>query len=190
MLVVGDDSVGGGEDIAHAAVVLLQLHHLGLGVVAFEFQDVTQVGAAPGVDGLVVVAHHHDVAVLGGEQLGDGVLGAVGVLVLVHHEIAEAVLVGLAHVLVVLQQQVAVQKKVVEIEGVGRAQALLQALVHALGHLAHRVVGVEIARGNEVVFRLGDAVHQLVHGKALRIDVQLSHDVLVLAASNRPCRKW
>ena len=120
-----------------------------------------------------------NVAVLGGEQLGDGVLGAVGVLVLVHHEIAEAVLVGLAHVLVVLQQQVAVQKKVVEIEGVGRAQALLQALVHALGHLAHRVVGVEIARGNEVVFRLGDAVHQLVHGKALRIDVQLSHDVLV-----------
>ena len=179
VLVVRDDGVGRRQDIAHAAVVLLQLHHLGLGVVALEFQDVAQVGAAPRIDGLVVVAHHHDVAALGGEQLGDGVLGAVGVLVLVHHEVAEAVLIGLAHVRVVLQQQVAVQKKVVEVEGVGCAQALLQPLVHALGHLPHRVVRVEVTGGNEVVLRLGDAVHQLVHGKALRVDVQLGHDVLV-----------
>ena len=102
VLVVRDDGVGRRQDIAHAAIVLLELHHLGLGVVALEFQDVAQVGAAPRIDGLVVVAHHHDVAALGGEQLGDGVLGAVGVLVLVHHEVAEAVLVGLAHVRVVL----------------------------------------------------------------------------------------
>ena len=179
MLVVGDDGVGRSQDIAHAAVVLLQLHHLGFRIVAFELQNIAQIGAAPRINGLVVVAHHHDVATLGGEQLGDGVLGAVGVLVLVHHEIAEAVLVGLAHVLVILQQQVAVEQKVVEIEGVGRAQPLLQTLVDALSHLAHGVAGREIARSDQVVLRLGDAVHQLVDGEALRVDVQLGHDFFV-----------
>ena len=43
------------------------------------------------VNGLVVVAYHHDVAVLGGQKARDRVLRVVGVLVLVDHEVAETV---------------------------------------------------------------------------------------------------
>lgn len=46
--------------------VLLQLHHVGAGVVLLEVQDVLDVGATPGIDGLIVVPHDHDALVPGG----------------------------------------------------------------------------------------------------------------------------
>ena len=69
----------------------------GVGVVVLELEDVADVGAAPRVDRLVVVADHGEVAVLAGEQVGDAVLGVVGVLVLVDHHVAERALVVLEH---------------------------------------------------------------------------------------------
>ena len=183
VLVVGDHGVGGGKHVAHAAVVLLELHHVGARVVLLEFEDVADVGAAPAVDGLVVVAHHHDVLMLGGQQARDGVLGVVRVLVLVHHDVAEAVLIGFEHVRMVLEQQIGVQQQVVEVEGVRGLQSLLQSRVHARGHLPHRVIRLllELERHHQLVFRRGDAVHERVYRKALRIDVQLGHDLLVQA---------
>ena len=92
--VVGDHRVGGREDARRRAVVLLELDHLGLRVVALELEDVADVGAAPRVDGLVVVAYDHQVAVTAREQVGDAVLRVVGVLVLVDADVAEPLLVG------------------------------------------------------------------------------------------------
>ena len=183
MLVVRDDGVGRRKHVAHAAVVLLQLHRGALGVVLLELQDVADVGATPAVNGLVVVAHHHDVAVLLGQKARDLVLRVVGVLVLVDHDVAEAQLIGLEHVGVVLQQQVRVQQQIVEVEGVGLLQAFLKLLVHARGHLAHRVVGLlgEVTGHLQLVFRRGNAVHQGVYRETLRVDVQLGHDLLIQA---------
>ena len=173
VLVIGNDGVSRGQHVAHAAVVLLQLHRGARGVVLLELQDVADVGATPAVNGLVVVAHHHDVAVLRGKQARDFVLRMVGVLILVHHDVAEAQLVGFQHVGVVFQQQVRVQKQVIEVKRVGLLQALLQTFVHAGGHLAHRVVCLlgEHAGRFQLVFRRGNAVHQSVHRETFRVDV-------------------
>ena len=183
MLVVRDDGVGRGQNVAHAAVVLFQLHRGALRIVLLELQDVADIGAAPAVNGLVVVAYHHDVAVLLGQKARDLVLRMVGVLILVDHDVAEAQLIGLEHVGMVLQQQVRVQQQVVEIEGVGLLQALLQLLVHARGHLAHRVVGLlgEVTGHLQLVFCRGNTVHQGVYRETLRVDVQLGHDFLIQA---------
>ena len=54
--VVRDDVRGGGEDMARRAVVALQPDHLRSGEVVLEPQDVIDLGAAPAVDRLVVVA--------------------------------------------------------------------------------------------------------------------------------------
>ena len=75
LAVVGDHGVGHVEDGLRAAVVLLQADDLGLRVVALELEDVADVGAAPRVDALVVVAHHGEVAVRrrrGGWRAGTG----------------------------------------------------------------------------------------------------------------------
>ena len=89
----------------------------------------------------------------------------VGVLVFVHEQVLETILVGGQHVGMMLEQQVRVEKQVVEVEGVRRAQALLQALVDAGAYLGGRVVSFigEDAGHDELVFR--------------RVDVQFGHDV-------------
>ena len=96
--------VGGGEDRLRRAVVLLELDDLGVGEVVLEVEDVADVGAAEGVDRLLVVADHRQVAVLLGQDLQPAVLRAVRVLVLVHEHVLEVVLVALAHLREELEQ--------------------------------------------------------------------------------------
>ena len=79
------------------AVVVLELDDLGALEVRLELQDVAHVGAAEGVDGLVVVAHHAHVALLVGEQQQRAHLADVGVLELVDQDVAKALLPLLAH---------------------------------------------------------------------------------------------
>ena len=60
--VARDDRVRGVEDQLRRAVVLLELDDGRVRVVALEVEDVAQVGAAPRVDRLVVVADDREVA--------------------------------------------------------------------------------------------------------------------------------
>ncbi len=61
--VLRDDGGGAFEDDLRGAVVLFEADGLGVGEVFFEVEDVLDVGAAPGVDGLVFIADDADVAV-------------------------------------------------------------------------------------------------------------------------------
>src|SRR5690349_12827406 len=60
--VVGDEAVGGGEDVRGGAVVLFQPDDLRAGEVLLEAEDVGDLGTAPAVDRLVVVADAAEVA--------------------------------------------------------------------------------------------------------------------------------
>ena len=68
-LIMRDQMRGGGEDVAGGAVVALEPDHLGAGKVVVEAQDVVDLGAAPAIDRLVVVADAADV--LGGVMAAD-----------------------------------------------------------------------------------------------------------------------
>src|SRR4030065_598800 len=69
----------------------------GAGEGVFELEIFFRLGAAPAVDGLVIVADHEQVA-LGPDELPQpGVLNPVGVLELVHQHVAETRLVVFAH---------------------------------------------------------------------------------------------
>jgi hypothetical protein len=85
--------VGGVENALGGAVILLELDDGGVGVIFLEVEDVLEVGAAPAVNGLPVVAHHADVLGGRGQEFGDLVLGMVGVLVFVDHDVLELLLV-------------------------------------------------------------------------------------------------
>ena len=116
VLVAGHDRVRGVEDELRGAVVLLQLDHRGVRVVALEVEDVAQVRAAPGVDALVVVAHHGQVAVPLGELADPQVLRPVGVLVLVDVQVAPALLVVGEHRGRLVEQAHRLVEQVVEVE--------------------------------------------------------------------------
>ena len=115
------------EDRLSGAVVLLQHHDLQLGEVALEVAQVTDVGLAPAVDRLILVADHADVAVAGAEQPHQLVLGDVGVLELVHHQMAVAVLVPGQQVRRATKHLDNVPQEIIEVEAVVLGQQLLVA---------------------------------------------------------------
>ena len=126
--VVGDDGAGGFQNDLRGAVVLLEADDAGVGKVLFELEDVADVGAAPGVDALILVADGADVFVLAGEELHELVLRAVGVLVLVDQYILIAALVALADFAGGFEQAHGFEEQVVEVHGVVFAQLVLVGL--------------------------------------------------------------
>ena len=122
--VVADERVGAVQDVAVAAVVLLQLDlvlHLEL---AHKVGHVAHTRTAKGVDALVIVAHGQHrttgwctVALpLPGQHLDPRVLQPVGVLKLVDQNVAKAPLVVRADGVVVAQQLVRAQNKFTKID--------------------------------------------------------------------------
>ena len=95
--VVTNERVSGLHDGLCAAVVLLQLAQLCIGVILLEVQDIADVRSAEGVDGLCIVAHYADMLVCFCQALNDHILRTVGVLVLIHEDVLEAFLVFLRH---------------------------------------------------------------------------------------------
>jgi hypothetical protein len=86
-LVVADQLVGAAKDRRERAVVLLELDRHRRREVQVEAEDVGDLGAAPAVDRLVVVADHAQVLARAGEPAHHLELGAVGVLILVDHQV-------------------------------------------------------------------------------------------------------
>ncbi len=173
-----DDDRSSFEDDLRGAVILLEADGFGVGEILLELEDVADVGAAPGVDALVLVAHHADVLVLAAEQLHQLVLGAVGVLVFVDEEIAVAAVVTLAHFGRDLEQPHGLEQEVVEVEGVGLPQLLAVALEDVRDLLADRVGGlqVELLRIDHVVLGPGDFGEDDARRELLVVEAHAPHD--------------
>ena len=141
--------VGGAQDGAGGAVVLLQLDHLQRGKVQRQLFQVVQRGAAPAVNALVVVAHGGEMAAFAHQQFEQVVLRSVGVLVFVHQHMAEQVLPLGAHLREVAQKLERQADQVVKVHALVGGQALFvarhdhgnAALVVVLG-LGQRLLGV------------------------------------------------
>ena len=135
-----DDRVRRGEDVLRGTVVLLQQNRVGVRVVLLEVRNIADISAAEGVDGLVGVTHHGQLGRGHGVRVGAAVsrclrvgayqfthqlvLGVVGVLVLVHEDVAELAAVVVRDFGELLEQEDGAANQVVKVEGVGGAQTL------------------------------------------------------------------
>ena len=156
--------MGGVEDELGRAVVLLELDDRRVGVVALEVEDVADVGAAPAVDRLVVVADDRQVAVLRGQRPDPEVLRPVRVLVLVDVEVAPAILVAGEDVRRLVEQADRLEQEVVEVERADLLEPLDVALREPGDHLLVVVDGVlgEERRVEHLVLRAADRAE---HGR-------------------------
>ena len=84
------NSRGDAEDALRAAIIPLQADHVYVGKIVLEFEDVVEIGAPPAIDRLVGIAGDRQVGMLDRKRPGDGVLGQVGVLILIHEDEAVA----------------------------------------------------------------------------------------------------
>ena len=179
-LVRRDQPRGGGEDVRGGTVVLFQPDDLRAGEIRLEPQDVADLGPAPAIDRLVVVADAADVAMCLRQQPQPQVLRDVGVLVFVHEDIAEALLPLRQHVRVRLEDHHAMQQQVAEIDGV---QFQKPPLVLRVKRRALAVIGVRFAFGHargrqRAVLPVVDQPGQHPRGPALVVDV-LGRDQLL-----------
>jgi len=163
--VARDDRVGGAQDVAGRSVVLLELDHARAGVVALEVEDVADVGAAPLVDRLVLVADHGDAAGAPRQAAHQTILHAVGVLELVDQHVVEA-LGDLVRGRRVAQAQLQRRdQQAAEVGGVGGRQALLVQLVGARDHVFEVVAGLKRRGGDALVLGAIDRRQHLAHGE-------------------------
>ena len=187
--VPGDHRVRGLEHGVGGAVVLVQHDRPGAREVVLEIENVADRRPPEGVDGLVRVAHHHQLGRfhrrrprgrrggLSAEFADQRVLGVVGVLVLVHQHVAEPSAVLLADLGERLEQVHGGHDQVVEVEGVGGPQPRLVVLVDLGVGLLHRAGGL-LLRGlevHQVVLPAADGVHHRAHRESFRIELLVPH---------------
>ncbi len=117
-LVVGDEAGGSREDMTRRAVIAFEPDHLGAGEVGLEAQDVVHLRAAPAIDGLVVVTDAANITGALRQEAQPQILRDVGVLILVHQHVGEAILEFLKHVRVLLEQPQVLQQEIAKVGGV------------------------------------------------------------------------
>jgi hypothetical protein len=161
----GDHLVRQGQDLGGAAVVLGELDDAGAGELLGKLQDVLEARPAEGVDALGVVPDGHHVVVAVGQQPHHAPLQPVGVLVLVHHDVAEHRPDPLPLGRVLLQQGDGVGQQVVVVHQLPLALELPVAarqaqdapqVLHEVGVLG----GDGLLDGHVPVHRLADDVQQ------------------------------
>ncbi len=99
------------------------------GKILLEAENIVHFRAAPAIDRLVVIAHAAHIARAARQKAQPQILGDVGVLILVHQQIAELAVKIRQHIVMVLEDGDVVQQKIAEIAGVQHAQAVLIELV-------------------------------------------------------------
>ena len=181
------------EDFRHGAVVALELDRAAALPAARELHDVLDLGPAPRVDALEVVADGEDVAVLRREDVRELGLEPVRVLVLVDEDVEEVLLEHLAHARRprVGQETEAVHEQVVEVH---RAELALARLVFRgdLGDLLRVDAGrlrlpapSDVDDGAPLVRGLGDhlrdelLLHEVLRVRDGRLD-QLAEELLLV----------
>ncbi|MPM79257.1 hypothetical protein SDC9_126290 [bioreactor metagenome] len=156
--VVLDHVICCAQDFFCGAVVLLQQDHFCVRIILFEVEDVLHVGTAPTVDTLVRIPDDTDVFEFAGQQLYQLVLGVVGILVLVHMNVVEFILVVGQCFRIFLEQFDRQHDQVVEIHRLAVFERFLVILVAFIDDIVDVSAGqiAELLRCLQLVFRLAD----------------------------------
>ena len=147
------------------------------GEVAAELLNVLDFGAAPSVNRLIVVAHHHQITAATGEHAQPRVLNGVGVLKLIHQNVSETALIMIEDLRVFQPQFVGAQQNFAEVD---HAAAIAGDLIgsvnaqHGFGVFVAEVV--DVACTQAFVFLAVDIPLALFGGPALFVDLQFSVD--------------
>ena len=123
--VVFNHRVGRVQNVFGRAVVLLQADHLRARERFFKAQNIFNGRAAEFINALVVIADNAQILIFLRQQRHKQILGMVGVLILVHHVVVEAVLVVFQHVRAGAEQLDRVEDQVVKVHRVRGFQAVL-----------------------------------------------------------------
>ena len=114
-MIVPDHGIGSIQDIAGRTVILFQFDHLGIIKYMFKIQDVLNVRTAEFINGLIIVANHAQVTVLGCQQMDQFELYCIRILILVYHDITETLLIIFQYIFLRLEKLHRLKQQIVKI---------------------------------------------------------------------------
>ena len=177
-VVVFDDAVGSVQYVGGGTVILFQTNGLGTGEHLLKVQDIFNRSTAEFVDGLVVIAHHADVVGAARQQAHQVELRNAGILIFVHNDIAEFLLVVFPRLGVLLQKPHGVKNQIVKVHRPGSLQASRVGRVNFGNQRRLGVGGLllgDILRREELILKGAD----LRGGRLDRQEFVVNHQILV-----------
>ena len=114
-LVLFYQAVGRADNGLGGTVILLQLEDLRIGIYFRKIENIVNIGTTEGVDTLCIIPHHTDMLMVLGKLQHDAVLCKIGILILIHQNVTELVLITRQHLGVVPEQQECVEQQIVEV---------------------------------------------------------------------------
>ncbi|RMR60167.1 hypothetical protein ALP84_05238 [Pseudomonas cichorii] len=188
--VIDDQAVGSLENACRRAVVLLQTDDFGIREVRRVLMNVLDLRATPAINGLVVIAHHHQAVAALGQQSQPGVLHGVGVLEFVHQHMAEAPLVVRQQAGMIAPQVQRTQQQFGEVDDAGALAGDFIGFVDRLhGGQEQIAAGLDMFGAQAFVFLAVDEPLGLTCRPALFVQPQfadhaLDQTLLVVAVQN------
>ena len=133
-VVVGNHAVGGIQNVLGGTIVLFQTNYGTLRKFLFESQNVLDRRTTETVDALVIITYYTEVAAGMGQQRDQLVLCVVGILVLVHQNVRETVLILCQFLRESPEQFYRQINDIVKIQCIGGTQMLLVYTVQLCNH--------------------------------------------------------
>ncbi len=112
---------------------MLELDDFQLRIDSFQIEQVGNLGPAPTVDALIVIAHHAEIAMSGRQEIDQLELRCVRILIFIDHDITIALPAGFEHFGMLFKELQDEQNQVVKINRVAGAQGRLVLLLDMLG---------------------------------------------------------
>ena len=176
LAIVLDQCIGGVQDVAVRAIVLLQLDQVLYPEIAFEVEHVADTRAPEGVDRLVIVPdREHRIRLRGtgaGQQLEPFVLKRVGVLEFVDQNVPEAGAVVLAQGFVAAQHLVGAQQQFGEVDHAFALALVVVGGVQLDETPAVLVAGHHVFRALPGILGAVDEPHQVFCRVFLGVDIE------------------
>ena len=169
-----DQMPSGRQDLRRRAVILLQPDYHGAREILLEFEDVADLGAAPTIDRLIIVADAADVLVLLGEQAQPKILRDICVLVLIDQQIAEFALPFRQNRRLFQEDGQIMQQQIAEIGGVQHAQPLLIEPVQLRQPATSKIAGlawIDLIGGEAAILPALDGAQHRARRPALVVDI-------------------
>ena len=105
-LVVSNYLVGHIQNLFTTSIILLQLHHLHIHIVFSKQQDIFNCGTTERINRLRIITNHAYVFMSSTQEFDDFILGRIGILILINHNVTELVLVFVQGIRMVFEYHV------------------------------------------------------------------------------------
>ena len=155
--IVPDHGVCRIQDRLRGTVILLQLYHRRLRKHLLKIQDIADIRPPEFIDRLVVVTHHAEISVFLRQKPDQLKLRGVGILILVHTDITEPLLIAVQHIRIHPEQLHRFHDQIIKIQRIVLFQRILILPVGfrrpSFGKVPHGIQAVFLRRDKLVLCR-------------------------------------